>query len=174
LAVYLAREVGLMSVSELGPVTPFYVVVLLWVARVIIWTFICALLAWLGIRALDALTRFVHERDRIGESPISVGLFIGGFFILIGLVIHGVITGPVLVGGGLLASLIDPRRLGLVAVTFVVALFLGVALLYIVDKLTPRIPFLSVEQNPVAVGTYVFGYLVFFGLIMHGALIMPL
>ena len=100
-----------MSVSELGPVTPFYVIVLLWIARVIIWTFICALLAWLGIRALDALTRPIHEQDRIGESPISVGLFIAGFFILIGLVIHGVVTGPVLVGGGLLASLIDPRRL---------------------------------------------------------------
>ena len=163
-----------MSVSELGPVTPFYVIVLLWIARVIVWTFICALLAWLGIRALDALTRPIHEQDRIGESPISVGLFIAGFFILIGLVIHGVVTGPVLFGGGLLASLIDPRRLGLVAVTFLVALLLGVALLHIVDKLTPKIPFLSVEQNPVAVGIYVFGYLVFFGLIIHGALIMPL
>jgi len=163
-----------MSVNQLGPVAPFYVVVLLWVARVIIWTFICALLAWLGIRALDAVTRFIHERERIGESPISVGLFIAGFFILIGLVIHGVVTGPVLVGAGVLASLIDPRRLGLVAITFVVALLLGVALLYVVDKLTPKIPFLSVEQNPVAVGIYVFGYLVFFGLIIHGALIMPL
>jgi len=163
-----------MTVNELGPVTPFYVIVLLWVGRVVIWTFISALLAWLGIRALDALTRFVHERERIGESPISVGLFIAGFFILIGLAIHGVVTGPVLVGGGLLASLIDPRRLGLVAVTFVVSLLLGVALLYIVDRLTPRIPFLSVEQNPVAVGIHVFGYLVFFGLIIHGALIMPL
>jgi uncharacterized membrane protein YjfL (UPF0719 family) len=163
-----------MSVSEIGPVTPFYMIVLLWVARVIIWTFVSALLAWLGIRALDALTPPIHEQDRIGESPISVGLFIAGFFILIGLVIHGVVTGPVLVGGGLLASLIDPRRLGLVAVTFLVALLLGVALLHVVDKLTPKIPFLSVEQNPVAVGIYVFGYLVFFGLIIHGALIMPL
>ena len=163
-----------MSVGEIGPVTPFYVVVLLWVARVIIWTFICALLAWLGIRALDALTPSIHIRDRIGESPISVGLFIAGFFILIGLVIHGVVTGPVIVGGALLASLIDPRRLGLVAVTFLVTLLLGVALLHVVDKLTPKIPFLSVEQNPVAVGIYVFGYLVFFGLIIHGALIMPL
>jgi len=163
-----------MSVSEIGPVTPFYVIVLLWIARVVIWTFICALLAWLGIRVLDALTRSIHEQDRIGQNPVSVGLFIAGFFILIGLVIHGVVTGPVLVGGGLLASLIDPRRLGLVAVTFLVALFLGVALLHVVDKLTPRIPFLSVEQNPVAVGIYVFGYLVFFGLIIHGALIMPL
>jgi uncharacterized membrane protein YjfL (UPF0719 family) len=152
----------------------FYVVVLLWVARVIIWTFICAFLAWLGVRVLDALTPHVRERERIGESPVSVGLFMGGFLILVGLVIHGVVTGPVVVGGGVLASLIDPRRLGLVAISFLVGLLLGIALLRIVDKLTPKIPFLSVEQNPVAVGIYVFGYLVFFGLIIHGALIMPL
>lgn len=152
----------------------FYVVVLLWVARVIIWTFICAFLAWLGVRVLDALTPHVRERERIGENPVSVGLFMGGFLILVGLVIHGVVTGPVVVGGGVLASLIDPRRLGLVAISFLVGLLLGIALLRIVDKLTPKIPFLSVERNPVAVGVYVFGYLVFFGLIIHGALIMPL
>jgi uncharacterized membrane protein YjfL (UPF0719 family) len=163
-----------MFMNELGPSAPFYVIVLLWMARVIIWTFICALLAWLGIRVLDALTPQIHERERIGENPISVGLFMAGFFILVGLVIHGVVTGPVVVGGGLLASLLDPRRLGLVAISFVVALLLGVALLHLMDKLTPKIPFLSVEQNSVAVGIYVFGYLVFFGLIIHGALVMPL
>ena len=158
----------------IGPSAPFYLIVLVWVARVIIWTFVCALLAWLGIRVLDALTPHINERDRIGENPISVGLFMAGFFILVGLVIHGVLTGPIVVGGGLLASLIDPRRLGLVAISFVVALLLGVALMRIVDRLATKIPFLSVEQNPVAVGIYVFGYLVFFGLIIHGALVMPL
>jgi uncharacterized membrane protein YjfL (UPF0719 family) len=160
--------------NEIGPVAPFHVIVLLWVARVIIWTFISALLAWLGIMALDALTPHIYERDRMGESPISVGLFMAGFLILIGLVIHGVVTGPVLIGGGLLASVIDPRRLGLVAITFIVALLLGVALLRIVDRLTPGIPFVSIQQKPLAVGIYVFGYLLFFGLILHGALVMPL
>jgi len=152
----------------------FYVVVLLWVLRVIIWTFICAFLAWLGVRVLDALTPRIHERERIGENPISVALFIGGFLILVGLVIHGAVTGPVVVGGGLLASLVDPRRLGLVAISFFAGLLLGIALLRIVDRLTPKIPFLSVEQNPIAVGIYVLCYLVFFGLIIHAALTMPL
>jgi hypothetical protein len=55
-----------------------------------------------------------------------------------------------------------------------VSILLGIALLRIIDKLTPKIPFISVEQNPIAVGIYVFGYLVFFGLIMHGALTMYL
>ena len=152
----------------------FYLVVLLWVGRVIIWTFLCAFLAWLGIRVLDALTPGIHQRQRIGEDPVSVGLFIAGFLILIGLVIHGVVTGPTLVGAGLWQSLVEPRRLGLIAISFFVSLLLGIALLYIIDKLTPKIPFGSVERNPVAVGIYVFGYLVFFGLIIHAALIMPL
>lgn len=152
----------------------FYLIVLLWVGRVIIWTFICAFLAWLGIRVLDALTPRIHQRQRIGENPASVGLFIAGFLILIGLVIHGVVTGPVMVGAGLWQSLVEPRRLGLIAVSFFVSLLLGIALLYIIDKLTPKIPFGSVERNSIAVGIYVFGYLVFFGLIIHAALIMPL
>lgn len=158
----------------MGSGISFYLVVLLWVGRTVILAFVCALLAWLGIRVLDALTPSIHQRQRIGEDPISVGLFIGGFLILIGLVIHGAVTGPVLVGAGLWHSLIDPRRLGLIAVSFFVSLLLGIALLYIVDKLTPKIPFGSVEQNCVAVGIYVFGYLIFFGLIIHGALTMPL
>jgi len=158
----------------MGSGASFYLVVLLWVARTIILAFVCALLAWLGIRVLDALTPSIHQRQRIGEDPISVGLFIAGFLILVGLVIHGAVTGPVLVGAGVWHSLVDPRRLGLIAISFFVSLLLGIALLYIMDKLTPKIPFGSVEQSSVAVGIYVFGYLVFFGLIIHGALTMPL
>ena len=160
--------------SELGPTTSFYVVMLLWVARTVILALICAFLAWLGIRVLDVLTPHIHERERIGENPVSVGLFIAGFFILVGLVIHGTVTGPVLVGAGLLENLIDARRLGLIAISFVVSLLLGIALFHIIDKLTPKIPFRSIRESPIAVGTYVFGYLVFFGLIMHAALTTPL
>ena len=160
--------------SELGPTTSFYVVMLLWVARTVILALICAFLAWLGIRVLDVLTPHIHERERIGENPVSVGLFIAGFFILVGLVIHGTVTGPVLVGAGLLESLIDARRLGLIAISFVVSLLLGIALFHIIDKLTPKIPFRSIRESPIAVGTYIFGYLVFFGLIMHAALTTPL
>lgn len=159
---------------ELGTTTSFYVVVLLWVARTIILAFICALLAWLGIRVLDALTPHIHERESIGKNPVSVGLFIAGFLILVGLAIHGTITGPVIIGAGLLESLLDARRLGLIAISFVVSLLLGIALFHIIDKLTPKIPFASIRESPIAVGTYVFGYLVFFGLIMHAALTMPL
>ena len=160
--------------NELGLVAPFWIIVLIWLARIIVLALICSLLAWLGIRALDALTPEIHKRQRIGESPVATGLFIAGFFILVGLVIHGAATAYSAIGGSIVGYIFDLRTWGLLAVSFLISLLIGVALFRIVDKLTPRIPFLSINKNPVAVGIYVFGYLVFFGLILHAALTTPL
>jgi len=159
---------------ELGLAYPFWVIVLIWLARVILLALICTLLAWLGIRALDALTPHIHERQRIGEGPIATGLFIAGFFILVGLVIHGAITALTVVVAPILGYIFDFRTWGVLAISFVISLLVGIALFHIVDKLTPRIPFISINKSPVAVGIYVFGYLVFFGLILHAALTTPL
>ena len=159
---------------ELGLVAPFWLIVLIWMARTIWLVFICTILAWLGIRALDALTPHIPHRQRIGESPVATGLFIAGFFILVGLVIHGAITAPTVVGGPILGYFFDFRRLGLLAVSFLMSLLVGIALFYLLDKLTPKIAFAKIEQEPVAVGIHVFGYLVFFGLILHAALTTPL
>jgi len=159
---------------ELGLAYPFWIIVLIWLARVILLALICTLLAWLGIRALDALTPHIHQRQRIGESPIATGLFIAGFFILIGLVVHGAITALTVVVAPILGYIFDFRTWGVLAISFVISLLIGIALFHIVDKLTPRIPFVSVNKSPVAVGIYVFGYLVFFGLILHAALTTPL
>ena len=159
---------------EIGLATPYWLIVLMWVARITVLVFICTLLAWLGIRALDALTPHIKERERIGESPVSTGLVIAGFFILVGLVIHGAATAYTAVGSSAVGFIFDFRTWGLVAVSFAISLLIGVALLRIVDKLTPKIPFLSVNKSPLAVGIYVFGYLIFFGLILHAALTTPL
>lgn len=163
-----------MPSTIFGENASFHLVVALWVLRVVLWAFLAALLAWLGVLILDVLTPKVHQRDRIGESPASTGLFIAGFLIMAGLVIHGVVTGPVLVGTGLWQSLVDPRRLGLVALSFLASLLIGVVLLHLVDRVTPRIAFAMVDRQPVAAGIYVFGYLVFLGLIIHAALTMSL
>jgi len=158
----------------LGLVAPFWVIVLIWLAKVILLAFISTLLAWLGIRVLDAITPHIHQRQRIGEDPVATGLFIAGFFILVGLVIHGAITALTAVVPPILSYIFDFRTWGLLAMSFVISLLIGIALFYIVDKLTPKIPFVSINQSPVAVGIYVFGYLVFFGLILHAALTGPL
>jgi len=160
--------------NELGLAIPFWLMALIWMARTIWLVLICTLLAWLGVRALDALTPHIPHRQRIGESPVATGLFIAGFFILTGLVIHGAITAPAMIGGPILSYFFDFRRLGLIALSFLVSLLIGVALFYLMDKLTPKIPFASIKESPVAVGIHVFGYLVFFGLILHAALTTPL
>ncbi len=160
--------------QELGLVIPFWVMVLIWLVRVILLALISIFLAWLGIRVLDVLTPHIYERQRIGESPVATGLFIAGFFILVGLAIHGATTSLTAIGTPILGYIFDFRTWGILAISFVVSLLVGIALFHIVDKLTPKISFVSVNQSPVAVGIYVFGYLIFFGLILHAALTGPI
>ena len=158
----------------LGLAFPFWLIVLIWMAKTVLLALICVLLAWLGVRVLDALNPQIHKRQLIGEDPVATGLFIAGFFILVGLVIHGTITAPTVFGGPLLQYFFDFRRLTLLAVSFLISLLLGIAVFHIVDWLTPRIPFVNINKSPLAVGVYVFGYLVFLGLILHAALTTPL
>ncbi len=160
--------------SEIGLTVPFYITMLLWLAKTVILAFICGFLAWLGMRTLDAVTPDIPARQRVGESPLATGLFIGGFFVLIGLVVHGAATAPGVIGGPIVPYLIDFRLLSLIAASFIVSLFIVLVMFIVVDKMTPRISFKSVEKDPNAVGIFVFGYLVFFGLILHAALTSPL
>ena len=159
--------------NELSSADPFYITQLLWLVKTIILVLFSGFLAWLGIRALDALTP-LHERQRIGESAISTAWFIAGFFVLIGLVVHGGATAPSVVGGPVLDYLIDLRRLGLMVSSFLISLFLAIGMFLVLDKVTPKISFISIENDPQAIGIYVFGYLVFLGLILHAALNSPL
>ena len=55
--------------EQLGPTAPFYITMLLWMARIAFFAFVCAFLVWLGIRVLDVLTPRIHERQKIGENP---------------------------------------------------------------------------------------------------------
>jgi len=132
--------------NELGLVAPFWVIVLIWLAKVVLLTFVSVLLAWLGVLTLDALTPNISHRERIGEDPRAVGIFVAGFFIFMGLVIHGAIS-------------------ALTAVTSPIVW-------YVFDFRTWA--FMSINRSPVAAGVHVFGYLVFFGLVLHAALTGPL
>lgn len=156
--------------TTLGLTVPFYVIVAIYMARTVILSLICLFLGWLGIRVLDALTPGIPHREHIGENPLSTALFIAGFFILFGLVIHGVLVTPILIGAPLIENLIDPTRLALLAVSFFVSLILGIALFHILNRLTPKIPFLNIKESPIAVGIYTFSYLVFLGLVIHASL----
>jgi hypothetical protein len=123
--------------NDLGLAAPFWLIVIIWMARTMWLVLIC-------------------------------------FLILVGLVIHGSITAPTVIGGPLLQYFFDFRRLGLLGISFIMSLLVGLALFYLLDKITPKIPFSNIKNSPEAVGIYVFGYLVFYGLILHAALTTPL
>jgi len=160
--------------NELGLVAPFWVIVLIWLAKVVLLTFVSVLLAWLGVLTLDALTPNISHRERIGEDPRAVGIFVAGFFIFMGLVIHGAISALTAVTSPIVWYVFDFRTWGLLAISFLVSLLVGVIVFHFVDWLTPKIPFMSINRSPVAAGVHVFGYLVFFGLVLHAALTGPL
>ena len=160
--------------GELGPVVPYYITVLLWLARTAFFAFVCAFLLWLGVLILDVLTPHIHERKKIGENGIATGLYIGGFIICMGLVIHGASTLPTLVGASPWLAVFNPIRLVLIAAGFFLSLLVGIVILNILIWLSRRISFKTLGQEPVGAGIYVFSYLVFFGLIMHAALTTPL
>jgi uncharacterized membrane protein YjfL (UPF0719 family) len=140
----------------------------------VIMAVICTFLGFLGIRIQDALTPKIRERESIGKDPTAIGIFIAGYIIFIGLVIHGACTAPIPLHALLAHSLIDTDRVGLVIAAFFSSLLLGMGLFYLMDKLAPKIPFSEVNNSPVGVGVYVAGYLVFLGLILHAALTVPL
>ena len=152
----------------------YYEIALVWIARMVIMAVICTFLGFLGIRILDMLTPKIHEREDIGKDPTAIGIFIAGFIIFIGLVIHGACTAPIPLHALLVHSLIDFKRLGLVILAFFSSVLLGIGLFYLVDKLTPKIAFSQVNDSPVGVGVFVAGYLIFLGLILHAALTVPL
>ena len=158
----------------LGPALGFWELVAFWVAKVVIFMLIAFFLGWLGILALDALNPKIHKRKLVGKDPRAVGLFISGFFIYLGLVAYGSLTMPTAVGASLIGSLVDVRRLSLLAIAFVVSLLVSVVMFRLLDKLTPHIPFQSLHDSPLGTGFYVFGYFVFLGLITTAALTTPI
>jgi len=162
-----------MAAAIIGSSEPYYVTVLLWLARTVFFAFIASFLLMIGLIILDALTTH-HDRDKIGESPVAIGLFVGGFLVFEGLVIHGAGTLPYIIGASHLNTVFAPTRLELLAAGFFVSLLAAAVLFRIFDRLTPKIKFIRLNNEPLGAGMYAFGIMLFFGLIIHAALTSPL
>jgi len=62
---------------------PDHAIVSIWMASNVFFALVGSLLVWAGILILDAIRPYIQDQQKIGESGISIGLFIGGFFSLI-------------------------------------------------------------------------------------------
>jgi hypothetical protein len=122
------------------------------------------------------MTTKISEFSTIKGDPIGTGLFVSGFLVFAGLVVYGSMVNPFFLGQSVIyTSYFNIQRLIVVAISFFVSLFFGWLFYTIFAKLTPfGIDLDDVNKSPIAVGIYLFGYEVFLGLIIYGALMMPL
>ncbi|MCJ7608732.1 hypothetical protein MUP00_03565 [Candidatus Bathyarchaeota archaeon] len=154
----------------------FLVGLSLWFIRAFISSLICLIIGIIAIRSITHITTKISEFSTIKGDPIGTGLFVSGFLVFAGLVVYGSMVNPFLLGQSIIyTSYFNVQRLLVVAISFVVSLLFGWIFYAIFAKLTPfGIDLDDVNKSPIAVGIYLFGYEVFLGLIIYGALMMPL
>jgi hypothetical protein len=154
----------------------FLISLSLWFVRAFISSIICLAIGIIAIRSLTRITTKISEFTVIKGDPIGTGLFVSGFLVFSGLVVYGSMVNPFFLGQSVIyTSYFNIQRLLVVAVSFVVSLLFGWLFYTIFARLTPfGIDLDDVNKSPIAVGIYLFGYEVFLGLIIYGALMMPL
>lgn len=110
-----------------------------------------------------------------GDST-AISLFVSGFIIFTGLVIHGSSLNPIFQGNvAAIASFINLSRFLVVLIAFGVSLAIG----WFFYKLFAKVELFGIDldeinQSPQAVGIFLFCYQVFIGLIVHASLSLPL
>ncbi len=154
----------------------FFTSLLLWFVRAFISSVICLAIGFIAIKSLTHLTTKISEFKIIREDPVATSLFVSGFLIFAGLVVYGSMVNPFFLGQSVIVgSYFNLQRLLVVVLSFFVSLFFGWLFYFVFAKLTPfGVDLDNINTSPVAVGIFLFGYEVFLGLIVYGALMIPL
>ena len=149
---------------------------MLWFARAFVSSIICLAIGIIAIESLTRITTKISEFKSIKGNPVGTSLFVSGFLVFAGLVVYGSMVNPFFLGQSvLIGSYFNFQRLLMVVLSFFVSLFFGWLFYIVFAKLTPfGVDLDDVNKSPVAVGIYLLGYEVFLGLIIYGALMMPL
>ena len=156
--------------------TEFITSLLLWFVRALVSSIICVAIGFIAIKSMTYVTTKISEFKTIKGDPVATGLFVSGFLIYAGLVIYGSLVNPFFLSQSVvISSFFNLQRLLVVVLSFFVSLFFGGLFYLIFAKLSPfGIDLEDVNQSPIAVGIYLFGYEVFLGLIVYGSLMIPL
>ena len=149
--------------------------ILLWLLRTFVSSLICLFLGLLGIRMLTSITTEIKEFKTIRKNPEATALFVGGFLILAGLVVHGSALNPIFLGQALIIGpYLNLQRLLAVILSVIVSLVFGWFFYIIFAKISPMgIDLDDVNRSPIAIGAFLFCYEVFLGLIIHASLSIP-
>lgn len=154
----------------------FLTSLLLWFLRAFVSSVICLAIGVIAIKSLTRLTTKISEFKIIREDPVAISLFVSGFLVFAGLVVYGSMVNPFFLGQSVIVgSYFNFQRLLVVVLSFFVSLLFGWLFYFVFANLTPfGVDLDDVNKSPVAVGVFLFGYEVFLGLIVFGALMIPL
>jgi len=150
--------------------------ILLWFLRSFLTCIFCLLIGLGGIALLDRITVKIHEFKAIQGHAEATALFVSGFLIFAGLVVHGSILNPIFFGQQILiSSFINIQRFLVVSLSVLISLVFGWIFYLVFAKITPfNIDLDDINKSPTAVGAFVFCYEVFMGLVIHASLSIPL
>lgn len=150
--------------------------ILLWFIRSFLSCIFCLLIGLGGIALLDKITVKIHEFKVIRGHAEATGLFVGGFLIFAGLVVHGSILNPIFFGQQLIiSSFINIQRFLVVSLSVLISLVFGWIFYLVFAKVTPfNIDLDDINKSPTAVGAFIFCYEIFMGLVIHASLSIPL
>ena len=154
----------------------FFTGMLLWYLRMLLSSSFCVIIGFFGIAALDRITMDIKEFSIIRKDPDATALFVGGFLIFVGLVIHGTSLNPIFLSQTVLyTGFFNFQRFLIVIISVFVSLFFGWLFYFIFAKIKPKgIDLDNINKSPKAVGIFIFCYEVFMGLVINSSLAIPL
>lgn len=141
---------------------------------------ICFGIGLVGLRVLDKLTPGIKELENIKNQPLPTALFAAGMFAFLSLTFVGSVTAPLPIGvsSGLGAAvnplLVFGYSLLVLLAGFVISIVLAAIFYRVLGQMHPfGIDLHDVNNNPVAIGVYVMGYLIFLGVVLYASLLLP-
>jgi uncharacterized membrane protein YjfL (UPF0719 family) len=148
----------------------------LWFIRALVSSIICLFIGYLGIKGISLMTTKVNEFESIKGHSLATSLFLGGFFIYSGLVIYGSMVNPFFLSQSVsIGAYFNVTRLAVVVMSFFVSFIFGGVLLFIFSKLHLfDVDLDDINNDPVAIGAFLFCYQIFLGLIIFSSLNVPL
>lgn len=148
----------------------------MWYVRMFVSGFLCIFIGFIGIAVLDRITVGIKEFNVIRQDAEATALFVGGFLVFIGIVIHGTSLNPIFLSQAILVgAYLDFQRLLVVLGSVFVSLIFGWIFYLIFAKIAPKgIDLDNISKSPRSVGIFIFCYEVYMGLIIHSSLAIPL
>ena len=148
----------------------------LWFVRAFVSSLVCLVIGYVGIKSITVITYKIKEFESLEGESLGTSLFVGGFFVYAGLVIYGSMVNPFFLSQSVnVGSYFNLQRLLVVVLSFLVSLVFGALFYLVFAKLRPfGVDLDDINKHPTAIGTFLFCYEVFLGLIVLASLTLPI